>query len=156
LHSSQMTQTQIAKLWPSRTISSEIRNLLKFSFELLWIRPCVVLCSGSNFMGINNGCTKFVRLYDWIFSVLLEFYININFMVSKNYGFEIRLIRVWNRAWFFFKKKFKTTRQYPVKNLVAIRCFLVFLLKRRRFDFKKNWLSDPVKTRYTGLEPGRV
>jgi hypothetical protein len=46
----------------------------------------------------------------------------------------------------------RLTRQDPVKNLIALVdfCFFFFLLKRRRFDFKKNDPGNPV----TRSKPG--
>jgi hypothetical protein len=58
-------------------------------------------------------------------------------MVSKNYSFEIRLIRVWNRAWFFFKKNLRRPGNIRSKIWLQPVVFWFFLLKRRRFDLKK-------------------
>jgi hypothetical protein len=45
--------------------------------------------------------------------------------------------------------------QNPVANPLTF-IFFVFLLKRCRFDLKKNWPNDPVKTQNLNLGPDRI
>ena len=108
-----------------------------------------------NCNGVQSEYKEFKQI---IRKYLKHFYHSFEIWSGLTVQFRTWPIQSWNRV--ELKKIEKEEHGWPgdsIKNLVAT-CWLLFLLKQRRFDFKKNWPwrpGDPIKTRNPGLELDR-